>query len=141
MSSFFGGKKTDEKTETGSVLSIIAPGLVLNGDLQSEGDIRVEGKIIGNLICKSRVVIGPQGIIEGTVDSVNATVAGTIVGTLTVRDTLQLLETAKIQGDIVTDKMVVQAGALFTGKCAMGKEAKELLSKSKNIEIKPKDNG
>ncbi len=136
MSSFFSSKKTtDESNGPESGLSMIAPGMSIKGDIVSDGDIRIEGKIIGNLTCKSRVVIGSQGVVEGTIDTLHATIAGKIIGTLVVRDTLQLQETANINGDIVTEKMVVQAGALFTGNCKMGQEAKTIMKDKSVTEI------
>ncbi len=133
MSSIFGGgkkKPTEEVRKSGDAppaLSIVAQGAVVIGDVVSVGDIRVEGTIDGKLVCKSKLVVGNKGKITGEVDALNATVGGEIHGTLTVRDTLQLLETAKIFGDIITEKIVINQGAVFTGRCKMGKEAHDML--------------
>lgn len=130
MAFFSNTKKEDNPKIQESILSIIASGTQIQGDLIIEGDIRIEGTIKGNVYCKSRLVIGPQGKIIGKVDSENATISGTIEGILIVRDTLQLTETANIHGDIITDKMIVQAGAVFSGNCTMGQEAQELIQKN-----------
>jgi len=127
MAFFSNNKKEDKTPIQESILSIIATGVKIQGDIIIEGDIRIEGYIKGNVYCNSRLVIGPQGMIVGKVDTENATISGTIDGLLIVRDTLQLTETANIHGDIITDKMTVQAGAIFSGSCKMGKEAKEII--------------
>jgi cytoskeletal protein CcmA (bactofilin family) len=125
----FPGKKTGEERKPGteSMLSLIAQGMTVVGDLVCEGDLRVEGRIVGNLVCKSKLVVGGEGQVDGNVDANNATIEGTINGTVVVRSLLQLQETGKILGDIVAEKMVVQAGAIFTGTCKMGKEGQEKL--------------
>lgn len=137
---FFSSNKKDDKPQIQeSVLSIIAAGMQIQGDLVIDGDIRIEGIIKGNVYCKSRLVIGPQGKVVGKVDTENATVSGTIDGILIVRDTLQLTETADIHGDIITDKMIVQAGAVFSGNCTMGQEAQELMQKNYPKEKNPSE--
>ena len=113
-----------------NTLSIIALGTVIDGNVFADGDIRVEGKILGTLSCKSRVVVGTQGRVEGNVDAINATIAGHVHGTVLVRDMLQLAETGKIFGDIVTNKITIQPGGEFTGSCKMGTEASELLKRT-----------
>ncbi len=136
---FFSSNKKEEKTQNQeSILSIIAQGMQVQGDLIIEGDVRIEGLIKGNVYCKARLVIGSQGKIIGKVDSEFATISGTIDGILIIRDTLQLTETAKIYGDIITDKMSVQAGAIFSGNCKMGEEAKEIIEKNYPLDSIPK---
>lgn len=130
MAFFSSNKKEDKPQIQESLLSIIASGMQIHGDLIIEGDIRIEGTVKGNVYCKSRLVIGPQGKIIGKIDAENATISGIIEGILIVRDTLQLTETANIHGDIITGKMIVQAGAVFSGNCTMGQEAQEIIQKN-----------
>ncbi|MBX3103001.1 MAG: polymer-forming cytoskeletal protein [Bacteroidetes bacterium] len=129
MAVFNPGKKTGEERRNGaeSSLSLIAQGMTVIGDMVCEGDLRVEGRIVGNLVCKSKLVVGTEGLVEGNVDATNATIEGKVQGTVVVRALLQLHETGKIMGDIVAEKMVVQAGAIFTGTCKMGKEGQDKL--------------
>ncbi|MCS7073335.1 MAG: polymer-forming cytoskeletal protein [Bacteroidia bacterium] len=130
MTPFFSSGKKDEKKPTESAaLSIIAPGTTIEGKVISEGDFRIEGKMIGTIICRSRLVVGNQGIIEGTIDSENAIVAGTVTGTVVIRDVLQIQETGTIKGEIAANKLVVQAGAIFNGNCIMGDEARSWMEK------------
>lgn len=127
------GSSRPGDTRTASLentLSVIAIGTTIDGNVYSEGDLRVEGRIIGTLSCKSRVVVGTQGKVEGNVDAYNATIAGTVQGTVFVRDMLQLQETGKIFGDIVTGKITIQPGGEFSGSCKMGTEAGELLKRT-----------
>jgi len=108
----------------------IASGTVVVGDVNAEGDFRVEGKVIGNLVCSSRLVVSETGYIEGTVDAKNITVEGEIRGNVITREILQIDKTGKIYGDVFTQKLVVQVGAVFTGNSYMSDAAKEVLSKA-----------
>lgn len=121
-------KQTEERqAATEQKISIIASGMMMEGTVESQGDIRVEGKIKGTLICKAKLVIGASGVVEGNVDALNANIAGQIEGSVIVRDVLQVQETARINGDVCTEKMNMQTGGLVTGQIKMGKEAKEIL--------------
>jgi len=110
-------------------LSTIATGMVVHGNIESVGDVKIEGRLVGNLVCKARVVLGKKGLIEGSMDATNATIGGEISGTVICRELLQLQDTARLAGDIVTVRMSVQDGAVFTGQIEMGREAKEKLQR------------
>lgn len=116
-------KERDRRSESGgeNALNIIGKGTVITGNITAAGDMRVEGKITGMVICKSKLVLSPDGVIEGNIDAQQATLAGEVKGTVIARQLLQIMETGKVQGDIVTEKLIVQLGAYFTGNCRMGK--------------------
>lgn len=123
------GKQGGAAAGEGS-LSTIAAGMTVHGNIESTGDVRIEGRLLGNLVCKARVVVGKKGRVEGSIDTVNATIAGEISGTMLVRDLLQLQDSARVHGEIVTLRMAVQDGAVFTGQIEMGHEAKEKLQRT-----------
>lgn len=108
----------------------IAKGTVVMGNINAEGDLRIEGKVVGTVICNSKLVVSETGFIEGNIDTRNATIEGEVKGNVITRELLQIDKTGKILGDIFTSKLVVQMGALFTGNCKMGDAAKDVLSKS-----------
>ncbi len=112
-------------TPTASV-NLIGAGTVIEGEVKSNGDIRVDGHIKGSVNSKSKVVIGASGVIEGDVNCQNADISGTIKGKLICSEMLFLKTTAKIMGDITTGKLVVEAGATFTGSCSMGPVIKDI---------------
>ena len=78
-----------------------------------------KGRRFGNLSCDSKVIIGPSGIIEGDVTCASAHIEGRYKGKLTVGDVLNIRENAVVTGDIITQKLIVQAGASFNGSCVM----------------------
>ncbi|RMG56611.1 MAG: polymer-forming cytoskeletal protein [Bacteroidetes bacterium] len=124
-------KVTADNTNRGSGRSnIIAEGTVVVGNINAEGDLRVEGKVIGTLVCNSKLVVSATGYIEGNVDARMATVEGEIKGNVVTRELLTIDKTGKIFGDIFTQKLVVQMGAVFTGSSKMAEAAKEMLTKA-----------
>lgn len=96
-------------------LNTINEGTTLTGDLVAQSDIRVDGTINGDLQCKAKVIIGPKGTIKGTIVCENAVIEGIFDGTLKVRDSLSIKETAKITGDVATIKINMNPGCSFEG--------------------------
>jgi len=94
-------------------------GTVLQGDLICSGNLKVDGKVVGNITSPSRVVVGETGTVEGEIRCQNAQMYGEVNGFINCEDVLVLKSTAKIKGDIKTGKMVIEIGAFFTGNCSM----------------------
>lgn len=118
----FNSKKGADRNEFPSatgILNIIGAGTIIEGDLTSEGDLRIDGTLKGHIKAKARFVLGENGSVEGDVISKDATIAGTIDGNITISDSLLLKATARVNGDILTDKIVVESGAQLNGKCSM----------------------
>lgn len=97
----------------------IAKNTTFVGDLTSDGDFRVDGKIEGTIKTTGRVVIGKEGIVNGNIECLNADVEGTFSGNLDVEEVLSLKNTAVISGDVVLGKLSVEPGATFNATCAM----------------------
>ena len=98
-------------------LNSLVQGTVVEGSVKSVSDIRVDGTIKGKLICDSKVIIGPTGFVEGEIRCKNAVIEGKFQGNLEVAELLNIRESAKIGGDVVTNKLIVQAGAVFNVSC------------------------
>lgn len=101
-------------------INIIRKGTEIKGDVSCAGDIRIDGVLNGNLNSEGKVVVGPEGMIEGEITCKNADVSGTIKARLVVKELLQLKATANILSDINTNKLSIEPGATFTGSCNMG---------------------
>jgi cytoskeletal protein CcmA (bactofilin family) len=106
------------ETDT-STINLISIGTDIIGDIKSNGDIRIDGSLKGNLNTKGKVVIGPTGKVSGEVICKNSEVSGIIEGKITVGQLLNLKASSKILGDIITSKLSVEQGALFSGTCKM----------------------
>ena len=100
-------------------LNSIAHDTKIIGNIESEGDIRVDGILDGILNCKGRVVIGPEARIKGEIHSATAEISGIVEGEITVTDLLSLKSTAIISGDLIMGRFSVEPGARFSGICKM----------------------
>ena len=122
-----GGKK-DNNGRSGTIipastshgLNSLVQGTELTGDINAGNDIRIDGSIKGTLNCKSKVIIGPTGMIDGEVNCANAVIEGKFKGKLVVKELLHIKESANIEGAIHTGKIIVQSGAVFNVTCQMG---------------------
>lgn len=123
----FSNKQAKKEAEdTMSSSNIIGKGTIIEGNVQASGNIRVDGKIIGNIMAKSKVVIGEDAVIEGNIYAQNAEIAGIIKGKIEISDFILLKNSAKITGDISTNKLSIEAGAAFNGSCKMVSEMKQI---------------
>jgi len=102
-----------------STINLISNGTEITGDIKSEGDIRIDGVLIGNLSTKGKVVIGNTGKVKGEVLCKNSEVCGEVEGKINVTHLLTLKTSSRINGDIITDKLSIEPGARFTGNCNM----------------------
>ena len=108
------------------VVNLIGVGTTIDGEVTSSGDIRVDGRLSGSINTKGKVVIGSTGIVEGNVNASNADISGELKGAISVAELLSLKSTAKLDGDIVTNKLAIEPGAAFTGSCSMGAVIKDI---------------
>jgi cytoskeletal protein CcmA (bactofilin family) len=135
----FGRKTNDNAISSMNAVNSIEKGTLITGDLNSEGNLRIDGNIKGTVTSKAKLVIGQTGFIEGDIKCLDAEIAGTVKGTMEVLDTLKLTSTANVIGDIKVGKLVIDAGAMYNGNCITngGKTLRELkgnISEVKQIE-------
>lgn len=102
-----------------TAINLLSNGTEITGDIKSNGDIRIDGFLTGNLTTKGKVVIGPTGKVKGEVYCKNSEVSGNIDGRISVSQLLTLKADSRITGDIVTFKLSIEPGAKFTGNCKM----------------------
>ena len=111
-------KITDE--ELSNLSNIIGKGTTLVGNIESFGNIRIEGKIIGGVKSKSKIALGQSSYVKGDILTQNAEIAGEVKGKVEISELLILKPSAVINGDIITNKIIVESGAVFNGSCKMG---------------------
>lgn len=104
------------------VINLIAIGTKITGELLSDGDIRIDGELLGNIESKGRLVIGASGKVEGEIRCKSCEIAGTHKGKLFISELLSLKASSTVSGDIVTGKLSIEPGAYFNGTCTMGDE-------------------
>lgn len=109
---------TDE-SPMGVLHNALAYGTTVKGDVTTDGDFRLDGRIEGTISCGGKIVIGPTAQVEGDIISVNAEILGQVVGSITTSEVLVLKPTAIIKGIITTRDLVVEPSAKFSGTCNM----------------------
>lgn len=106
--------------------NVIGKGTVLEGNIETFGNIRIEGKVIGNIKSKSKIALGVGSHIDGNITAQNADIEGEVRGKIEIGELLVLKATAVVHGDILTGKLVVEPGAVFNGSCKMGAAIKDI---------------
>lgn len=117
-------KRAAEVQNTSS--SIITRGTILEGNIKTPGNLRIEGRVIGNLITKSKAALAQSSYVDGNILAQNAEVAGEVKGKVEVSEMLILKPTCVIHGEIVTNRLIVESGATFNGGCTMGAHIEEI---------------
>ena len=106
-------------TSTPGGASLIASGTTLKGDITSNGDIRIDGTLIGNMQCAAKVIIGANGVVEGDISGQLADIMGKVTGTIKVKELLQLKGGSVVSGNLHASKLQIEPSANFNGQCHM----------------------
>jgi cytoskeletal protein CcmA (bactofilin family) len=144
---FNGKTKSDMPGEVsvGTSTSLIGAGTTMKGDITSNGDLRIDGTLVGNIHCSAKVVIGAGGVVQGDINGQQADIMGKVTGTIKVKDLLQLKGGSHLNGNIQAAKLQIEPQANFNGECHMtapvvehasnGKAAPEIKREIKHAEI------
>ena len=114
----------------GHSLNSIVEGTKIEGTVNANSDIRVDGAIKGKLFCDAKVIIGPTGKVDGEIRCDNAVIEGKFEGTMTVKELLNIRETAAVDGDITCGKLIVQPGGTIDGTLTMASTGKNSIAGS-----------
>ncbi len=119
--------------------NVIAKETKIKGDIDAQGNIRIEGEVEGLVKSKSKIVIGESALIKGNLYSAEAEVSGKVEGKVTCTEILYLKKSALVSGDIITKKLVVENGAAFNGKCQMGNPEITNTPKAEKVNVPEKE--
>lgn len=106
----------------------------IKGDINSDADFRVDGTLEGSLKTNGKLIVGKDGKILGEVHCSNAEIEGHFSGQLHVAESLSLKATSNIVGEVNTNKLIVETGAIFNASCSMGNDVKSLNKDGKTRE-------
>jgi cytoskeletal protein CcmA (bactofilin family) len=112
--------KTLDENLNSPAETVVGPSVKIQGDLNSEGNIKIEGQVSGKVKTSQSVFVIPGAKIAADVLAGNAVVGGEVQGNLKISGHIILQSTAKVLGDIVCTVLRVEDGAQFSGKCVMG---------------------
>ena len=113
------GIKQKEENTNGGLHNTLATGTTVKGNVNTETDFRLDGKVEGDVSCNGKIVIGPKGCVTGNIKAINAEILGEVEGSVQVSAKLSLKATAVIKGDIYAQSLEIEPNAQFNGVCKM----------------------
>lgn len=122
--------KTDNAgpASSGNGTTLISAGTVLKGDIKSNGDLRIDGTIYGNISSNAKIIIGANGVVEGDITGNQADIVGKVSGDIRAKEILQLRGESVVTGNLYAGKLQVEPSATFNGQCHMGANVVEMNS-------------
>lgn len=99
--------------------TIIGSELIIDGNLQSEASIRVDGRVMGRVDSLTLVDLGPSSTVLSEVRGHRVNVAGSVAGNVEAKERVDLLAGAKLTGDVRSPRLTIADGANFRGKVDM----------------------
>ena len=127
----FGGKKGSAPQS--SIDSLIGAGTRIEGNVIFSGGLRVDGEIRGNMSCSNgaqgTLVISEKASVEGAVTVGHVVINGTVIGPVCASESLELLSSARVTGDVEYHRIEMQQGAVIQGRMVHQVSAK-------NVELK-----
>ena len=117
------GIKQKEENTNGGLHNTLAAGTTVKGNIQTETDFRLDGRVEGDVTCNGKIVIGPKGSVTGNITSTHAEILGEVEGSVHTSAKLVLKATAIIKGDIFAQTLEIEPNARFNGVCKMSDDS------------------
>jgi cytoskeletal protein CcmA (bactofilin family) len=113
-------KRTDKERHSDSISTLLGEAARIEGLLDFEGTLRLDGKLDGTLTGRNgTLIVGEKAVLKAEITVKNAVIMGTVTGTVEALEKIDLYPPAKIDGDIMAPKVTIEAGAILNGKCLM----------------------
>ncbi len=120
-------------SDVGGSISVIGKTLFLNGEITSDEEVLIEGKIEGKIIINHRIIIGKNGIVNADIDAKEVIIKGVVTGNIKCSHKIEIVPDGKLTGNIVSKKVVLAEGAIFKGNIEMKSEEEEIIRVSEEV--------
>ena len=100
----------------GVAQSVITSEVEIKGSIKSTGSVRMDGKLDGDLSSQGDAILGKTATMKGNISGSNVVIEGTINGSITAKDKIEMKAAARITGDIKSKRLAVEDGVTFLGK-------------------------
>ena len=100
-------------------VSILSSGVKIEGKLYSEGNMRIDGKVFGDVTVNGNLTLGDASTVEGEIKAMNITISGKVEGTVEANEKVILESGSSLVGDLMAKILVIEEGAKFDGKSNM----------------------
>ncbi len=114
----FFSKKDKLDMDMQSISTLISEGCILEGNLKAPAFARIDGQVTGDIIVDEGLILGEKGTILGNVITKEMVVYGTVIGNIDV-NSLEIKSTGEISGEIRTQTLQVENGAVYNGSLSM----------------------
>lgn len=116
------GKDGAEPEQPQGGLSIVAVGMTVRGDIESNGTVKVEGTVEGHVQARNQVLVAKGGVVDGDIDAREAVVGGQANGAIRALERVEIQSGAIVNGDITTLRISVAEGGSLNGLIRMGEQ-------------------
>jgi cytoskeletal protein CcmA (bactofilin family) len=100
-------------------VSILSAGVKIEGTFKSDGNVRIDGSIYGDVFVNGNLTLGETSKVHGQVNAQNITICGTVEGSLKASEKIVLESKSRLKGDLIAKLLTVEEGAKFDGKSSM----------------------
>ncbi|MGM0378261.1 MAG: bactofilin family protein [Bacillota bacterium] len=121
-----------KKDSNNSFDVIIGNETTFDGDISAKGNMKIEGKVNGNLKSNGKIILGQDSIIEGNITSKSLIIGGNVNGNIKTAESLKITQTGNLEGDILVSSFAIEKGGTFKGQCDINtKDSNKKLKKLK----------
>ena len=108
--------------DTASSMTVLGAGTTVKGKIKSNNDIRVDGKISGDIVCDKKVVVGEKGNLEVNLNTNELTIEGSFQGEVKASKQVRIGSKGVLSGDLSTPSLIVEEGAMVNSHITMNKK-------------------
>ena len=109
-----------DQSEAAARLTLVAAESTIDGDITGKADVRIEGRLRGNIRVSSRVIVALGGTVEGVIEAGNVIVAGTVLGSIQGVDRIEIAASGVVEGEVCAPRLVIADGGFLKGATRMG---------------------
>jgi cytoskeletal protein CcmA (bactofilin family) len=120
------------KIETVTDVNLIGVGTTVEGKITSNGSVRIDGKLLGDVTAAENLFVGETGEVEGLLNARNVTIGGKIKGSITAVDKIIFESKSEVRAEIKAAKLIIDEGSKFDGKCTMAEPKQKAESQKRN---------
>ncbi len=114
--------RRQKRPDPAQISTVIGEDMHFDGNLRGSGSVRVDGRVTGEINVEGNVILGESATAEATISAESAKIAGRVQGDLECAEQVELTSSARVDGDIRCERLVVDRGAIFNGSSAMAEE-------------------
>lgn len=104
---------------TGNLDGHLGEGIEIDGTLHFKGSVRIDGKFTGKVFAATTLILGPRAMLQGEVEVGELAVHGALKGQVRAAERVTIHASGRVEADLNTDKLVIEPGAYFRGRCEM----------------------